>query len=79
MRNARAWKINPATCATKTCYQFIKTTWLESAVFLNVEKCFGRWCQGSGEDLCTEFHVLNVRTYLQLKCGSVLFMLYVIR
>jgi hypothetical protein len=36
-------------------------------------------CQWSGEDVCTEFHVLHVRNYLQLICGSVLLMWYVIR
>jgi len=36
-------------------------------------------CQWSGEDLYTEFNVLNVRTYLQLVCGSNLLTWYVIR
>jgi len=35
-------------------------------------------CQWSGEDLYTEFNVLNVRIYLQLVCGSALLMWYVI-
>jgi hypothetical protein len=42
MRNARAWKINPATCATKMCHQVIKTIFSESAVFLSVDKRSGR-------------------------------------
>ena len=41
MTNARDWKINPTTCATKIC-QVIKTTCSESTVFLSVDKCSGR-------------------------------------
>lgn len=45
MRNARAWKINPATCATKICHQLIKTSCSESAIFLIVDKCSLRCTQ----------------------------------
>jgi hypothetical protein len=42
LRNATAWKINPATCATKICHQVIKPTCSESALFLSVDKFSGR-------------------------------------
>ena len=54
IRNTPAWKINPTTCATKICHQVIRRTHLESAVFLGVEECSGRFyptCYRSGEDL----------------------------
>jgi hypothetical protein len=41
MTNARDWKINSATRATKICHHVIKTTCLESPVFLSVNKCSG--------------------------------------
>jgi hypothetical protein len=79
MTDARNWKINPATCATKICHQ--DDLFRIGSIF-KCEQMF--WplcpmCQWSGKDLYTEFYVLNLRTYLQLIRGSVLLIWHVIR